>query len=137
MTLRAADTPHVPKVDAKTFEKNLETPGYLNQRQCASHLMGALYGARMAHPGLSTAIARLTSHIIVWNAECERRLVRMFAHVETNPELVLSGRLGEQDLSSAFIRARWTPILMETNSTPIPRQGVGSSLLGSTAGQCR
>ena len=69
-TLRQADTPHAPKQDSKTFEANLAKPGKLDMKQCASHLMGALYGARMAHPGLSTAMLRLASHIHKWNAEC-------------------------------------------------------------------
>ena len=60
--LRKTYTSHAPKVDNTTCERNLETPGELTQRQCASHLMGSLYGARMAHPALSVAITRIASH---------------------------------------------------------------------------
>ena len=103
-TLRTVDTPHVPKQDKQTFEKSLETSGTLTERQRASHLMGLLYGARMAHPGLSTAIGRLAPCITKWNAECERRLHRMFAYLKSAPDLVLCGCLGEQDLHDAYIQ---------------------------------
>ena len=66
--------------------------------------MGALYGARMAHPGLSTAIVRLASNIHSWNAECERRLQRLYAYLESTPDQVLSGCLAERDRPEAFIR---------------------------------
>ena len=78
-TRMKADTPHAPEPDSKVFEANLEKPGELDIKHRPSHLMGALYSARMAHPGLSTAITRLTCHIHSWNAECERRLHRLFA----------------------------------------------------------
>ena len=66
--------------------------------------MGALYGARMAHPGLSVAITRLASHIITWNFACERRLQLLFAFIHSNPDLVLCGSLGVQDLDDVYVR---------------------------------
>ena len=75
-TLRKVDTQHAPKVDTATFDKNLETEGELDATQCASHLMGSLYGARMAHPGVSVAVTRLAAHITKWKKECDRRLER-------------------------------------------------------------
>ena len=45
---RHVDSPFSPKLDDKAYARLLEDPGKLDQRQCASHLMKALYGARMA-----------------------------------------------------------------------------------------
>ena len=66
--------------------------------------MGSLYGARMAHPGVSVAITRLAAHITKWNKECDRRLERMFSYLETHSELVLSGCLSEEDSPHAVLR---------------------------------
>ena len=100
--MRKADTPHALKVDSKTFEASLNKPDELTQRQCVSNLMGAFHGARMSHPGLTVAVARLASHITTWNAECELRMHRLFVYMDSNKDLVLSSATGEQDLQHAF-----------------------------------
>ncbi len=103
-TLRAVDTPHAPKLDTKAFDTAVGTPGELTAKQCASHLMGSLYGARMANPALSVAITRLASHISNWTAECDRRLERLFAYLKSNVSMVLSGSLGEEDAPNVLLR---------------------------------
>ena len=103
-TLGTVDSPHVPKLDNATFEANLEREGELTARQCASHFVGCLYGARMAHPAISVAITRLASHITTWSAECDRRLERLFAYLATHPAMVLPGCLSEEDRPHTSIK---------------------------------
>ena len=66
--------------------------------------MDSLDGARMAHPGISVAITRLASHITTWNKECDRRLERIFSYLASNPDLVLSGCLSEEDKPNVKLR---------------------------------
>ena len=66
--------------------------------------MGYIYGARVAHPEITVAITRLASHITTWSAECDIRLERMFAYLATHPDVVLSGRLSEEDSAHATLK---------------------------------
>ena len=93
-TLRKVDSPHAPNIDEATFEASLSSEGELAAKQCASHLMGCLYGARMAHLGVSVAITRLA----------DRHLERLFAYLDSHSDLVLSGSLSEEDKQDIALR---------------------------------
>lgn len=95
---------HAPKVDNATFERNLDIAGALDAKQCASHLMGRLYGARMARPGVSVAITGFASRITTWNKECDRRLEHLFSYLRSSEDVVPPGSLSEVDLPDMVLR---------------------------------
>jgi hypothetical protein len=66
--------------------------------EAASYLMKLLYGARMCCPWLTVPVQRLAAHVHSWNAECDRRLVRLYDFVWSNLDIVLSGVLSEADI---------------------------------------
>ena len=121
------NTPHAPKVDSATFDKDLETEGELDAKQCASHFMGNLYVARMAHPGVSVAITLLAAHITKWNKECGRQLERLFSYLDSSSDLALSDCLSEEFAPHAVLRSGPMPTSMAMSFIPSPPLGVGLS----------
>ena len=62
-----------------------------------------MYGARSAVPWILIAIQRLACNVAKWNAECDRRLKRLYDYIWTNHDLVLTGSLSNEDMGSLAI----------------------------------
>ena len=77
LPVKSSTSPYVPAIKDEVLDHNLATPGRW-QRLAPHFLMKLLYGARMAHPGLSLGINRLTRVVSKWNAECDRRMHRLY-----------------------------------------------------------
>ena len=96
--LTKAVTPFVPELARAQQDELLKTTGKYGDK-AARFLMRLLYGTRLAFPPPSVAIQRLASQITKWNAECDRRLVRIHSFLETNGDMVLTGSLKRSDKS--------------------------------------
>ena len=51
----------------------------------------------MSAPWLKVPIQRLACHVTKWNAECDRRLKRLYDDIWSNTDLVLTGSLSSED----------------------------------------
>ena len=101
--LSKAVTPYVPDLPKAQQQQLLEDKGQ-HAAQAARYLMRLLYGTRLAYPPPSVAIQRLASQITRWNAECDRRLVRIHSYLETKQNMVLTGSLRRDDLKHLQLR---------------------------------
>ena len=59
--------------------------------------MRLMYGARMAHPGLMTAVCRLSRELTRWTADSDRKLVRLMAYAANSTDHALHGSLHFED----------------------------------------
>jgi hypothetical protein len=95
--LRAGtSTPSPPELPLEEVLKLVGTPG-VYEDNALSFLMKLLYGARLCAPWLVVAVQRLACHVTKWNAECDRRLKRIYDFLHSNPELMLTGCLAKSD----------------------------------------
>jgi hypothetical protein len=74
----------------------INAPGIYAQ-SAASFLMKWLYGARQCCPWLVVSIQRLACYVTKWNADCDRRVKRLYDFVYSNLDLVLTGELSSSD----------------------------------------
>ena len=101
LPVKSSTSPYVPAIKDEVLDHNLATPGRW-QRLAPHFLMKLLYGARMAHPGLSLGINRLTRVVSKWNAECDRRMHRLYEFL-AGTDYVLDGMLSQEDLDICTI----------------------------------
>ena len=92
---KPAATPYAPDLPREQADKLLGQPGVLGP-QAAHFLMKVMYAARMASPNLSVAIQRLATQVTRWNADCDRRLTRLFGYIKDNPQLTLKGTVAKE-----------------------------------------
>jgi hypothetical protein len=99
LALKAVDSPYVPDLPTGQMDKLPAEPGKFGEH-AASLLMKLLYGCRMAAPWLSVGIQRLARQVHKWNAECDRRMHRLYCYVLGSVDLVLEGVLSTIDIDS-------------------------------------
>ena len=75
------------------MESLLAKPGQWGDA-AAHFLMKLLYAARMCRPDLLVAITRLASRIVTWDADCDRRLKRIYDYLQCHADISLRGCLG-------------------------------------------
>ena len=102
LSLKSVDSPYAPDLPSGQLDKLLESAGRFADK-AASFLMKLLYGARMAGPWLTVAIMRLARQIHKWNAECDRRLHRLYCYIDGTVQQVLTGVLSTGDRKSLKI----------------------------------
>jgi len=95
-------SPKPPEITKAEMLCLIETPG-VHGPNAAHFLMKLMYGARCACPWLLVPIQRLACVITKWNAECDRRLKRLYDYVWSNHDLVMTGSLSDEDLDTLAI----------------------------------
>ena len=95
--LKLGTTTPAPRVISdKELLALIDQPG--QYASAASYfLMKLMYGAGMSAPWLQVPIQGLACHVTKWNAECDRRLKRVYDYIWSNPDLVLTGSLSSED----------------------------------------
>jgi hypothetical protein len=61
----------------------------------AKVLMKIMYGARFARPDLLRAVCVLARRITKWDADCDRRLLRLVAYINSTLSYRLKGWIGD------------------------------------------
>jgi len=89
---RTCSTPFLP--ENSTSEADEQAQGELSASACAL-LMKQLWVARLARPDLQKAIGDLSSKITSWSRADDRRLLRLFAYLDSTKEFLLSGAVGD------------------------------------------
>ena len=133
--LKVVATPYVPDISQAQLDENLLKPGKL-ATGAPRYLMKLLYCVRLAFPVLALVIQRLASQVVRWTAECDRRLVRIYAFLRSRPDLTLTGCLYSSDLDTCtleyFPDADLNGDMMSTKST----SGFWIELAGSEGRGC-
>jgi hypothetical protein len=96
LCLKPVEPLYVPDLPDGQMDKLLATPGKYGEH-AASLLMKLLYGARMAAPWLSVGIQQLARQVHKWNAECDRRMHRLYCYVSGTVDLMIAGELSTAD----------------------------------------
>ena len=104
MILKCADTPYAPDVGPDKLIELCEARGVF-QDSASHYLMQLLYSARIATPQIMVAITRLASRVVSWDADCDRKLIRIFAYLKGNSDVALWGSLKVSDMDEVVIAA--------------------------------
>lgn len=101
---KSVPTPYAPELTDAEVSALVDQPGRF-QDSCAHYLMQLLYAARQAKPDIIVAITRLASFITRWNANCDRKLIRLFDYLWTHKQGCLKGSLDVSDASTLVVKA--------------------------------
>ena len=89
---RSCTTPFPP--ENSLTEADEEIKGELSANACAL-LMKQLWVARLARPDLQKAISDLSSKITAWSRNDDKRLLRLFAYLDSSKDMLLTGTVGD------------------------------------------
>ena len=101
---KSVPTRYAPELADDALSKLIEEPGRLQDRS-AHYIMQFLYAARQAKPDIMVAITELESYITRWNANCDRKLIRLFDYLRTHKQRCLKGSLDASDAATLVIKA--------------------------------
>ena len=96
VTLKPAPTPYPPELKQSDLDDLQSRPGKWAST-AASYVMRLMYGARMAHPGVMTAVCRLSRELSRWTADSDRKLLRIMSYVSGSTDHALHGSLYYED----------------------------------------
>ena len=78
--------PYAPELPKAQSDELIASPG-IYAKDAAHYLMRLMFAARMACLDLALAIQRLACQV----TRCDRRLVRLYSYIATNPKYMLTG----------------------------------------------
>ena len=102
--LKPTPTPYAPSLPQQDFERLNAQDGIFKQ-DATSFVMKLMYGARMASPGIITAVSRLSRELSKWTKDSDRKLIRLFSYIKHSLDSVLRGTLNFADADSLKIIA--------------------------------